>query len=304
MINLIVPFIFREDLTKRTLEVAYNGIACDDTKIIAFDNGCDKQLEIVENPVSLNSAKPFLDRFAFYREPVNRGMRNVFKRGFEISYGNNPDDIICFIHNDVLIWENGWDARIQRCFTEDPNLGLAGFAGGKGVALDGGRIDMMTNMLGHEWGSPGSHHGRIMNGFEYGSVLDGLAMIFRRRTLDKLINETDAFDDRRPPNHWYDRHIPLQVISQQENVGIIGIEFDHYSANTPIQTASYRDATAEWAQRNSVPSVDNMDHQGYEVGREQFEKEWGARLPLIWHKTDPVVPTGFYVWSNEHSPKS
>ncbi len=77
---------------------------------------------------------------ATYRFPVY-----VVKNGGELPYlgtvpafaegikraGSTP--IIACLHDDLLIEEDGWDARVLKAFREHPDCGLAGFLGGTGL---------------------------------------------------------------------------------------------------------------------------------------------------------------------------
>jgi glycosyltransferase involved in cell wall biosynthesis len=222
-------------------------------------------------------------RFALV-EQKNVGVLGTFKVGMEIAV----EDIVIFTHNDLLIHELGWDERIQKEFDEHPKLGMAGFVGGQGVGDNGGRIATVSNMVGKEWGACecheviGAHHGTIMKGFMYGATLDGCCTIFRREAFDDIVENTDAFAPRRPLNHWYDRNIPLHMITRGWQVGIIGIEFDHFSANTGAGTESYLASVKKWGEEQGI-AVDptQPDHSSYLVGEKQFFAEWSDKLPCI-----------------------
>jgi glycosyltransferase involved in cell wall biosynthesis len=292
-ISIVMPFINRADLAREALtQVAEYASA--DAQIIAYNNGCE---DIVE-AFNVYPNEGHHQEVCLYEERNNRGIIHVLKKCAQLA----NHDIICFMHNDILVWEKNFDKRIEEAFDKDHKLGLAGFVGGAGVHENGRRIEVMSNMQGIRWGKcdchniAAEHHGNVMTGFAYASVLDACVLIFRKYTFWDLEERTDALSDKRPPNHWYDRNIPLHLIRMGYRVGIIGVPFDHYSANTADQTTSFNVATKEWLEKNNIPiDRNNLDAIAYHVGREEFEKQWGPYLPCTvdvegnysWHSVPP-----------------
>jgi len=61
----------------------------------------------------------------------------AFRVGVEVMLKKHSDlDVICCFHDDLLIFEQGWDLRVLSCFDDFPQVGLAGFGGWKALGTD------------------------------------------------------------------------------------------------------------------------------------------------------------------------
>ena len=117
-------------------------------------------------------------------------------------------DIIGFVHDDVEMLEWGWDERLWALFN-NPNIGLAGFGGAKGLGEDFiyqkpyeltqlVRKDFRSNMVG--WKIHGSHETYITRV----AVLDGFSQFFRYSAYKAMGGWAQAIKDGLPPHHMYD----------------------------------------------------------------------------------------------------
>ena len=106
----------------------------------------------------------------------------------ELSENPSSSDILCFLHDDVICREPGWDERVLAEF-ENPQVGVVGFGGAKwhGTSdlyktpyrLDQlRRGDYMSNV------DDAEVHGARFTGSTEVSVCDGFALIVRRDLLD------------------------------------------------------------------------------------------------------------------------
>ena len=271
-ITLVIPATDQHDFTKRCIESVYEN-AEGELEIILIDNGSEERY-----------TKEFTNvPHRTLRESHNRGVLHTFKQGIKAA----SHDIVCFIHNDTLIHEKGWNVRIEQAFKDDPQLGLAGLLGARALHKDGGRMGVMSHMLGKEYGKcechdPAAlHHGELMTNIAPAAVLDGVGLFFRRSALLKVAARTNVFAADRPLHHWYDRNFSANFLEQGWHVAVIGIQFDHFSGATANTSDSYRKAAEEWAERNGKPIVeDNPDLTMYRIGEEQFIREWSPRLPV------------------------
>jgi cellulose synthase/poly-beta-1,6-N-acetylglucosamine synthase-like glycosyltransferase len=286
-ITIIIPFINRPELTRHTIT---NALKYSDglTQVIALSDGAEHPHKHIPD-IAKEQASP---RFMFY-EQENKGVLGVFQEGMKIS----ATEIVVFAHNDLLIHEKGYDKHIEKDFEERPKLGMAGFVGARGVAGNGGRWRTTSNMLGKEWGAcechsqVGAHHGEVSTGFTYASVLDGCCTIFRRSAFDDLLAHTDCFASSRPLNHWYDRNLPLHMVKRGWQVGIIGVGFDHFSANTGSGTESYLSSVRKWGKDQGLDIAEEApDHFSYLEGEKQFTQEWAALTPVV------AYEDGSYAW--------
>jgi hypothetical protein len=103
----------------------------------------------------------------------------------------SPDDVLCYIHDDVRILEDGWDERVLDVFGRDPRCGLAGFGGATALGGDEiykrayevhqlGRRNFFSNMVGAE-----AHGKRVTTEMPI-VFTDGQSMIVKRALLDKI----------------------------------------------------------------------------------------------------------------------
>lgn len=278
MITLVIPVIDQPDFTRRCLEnlarYTHNPV-----ELIIIDNGSEKSF--------LKEANEILDqsqlKLKYIANPLNVGVLKTFKQGLEEASG----DILFFMHNDVLLWEAGWDERITEAFAQDPDLGMAGLLGARGCMPDGGREGTMSHMLGREWGQtpiqPAAlHHGELMTGIAPAVVFDGVGLMFRREVLQRIKDETDMFDPARAMHHGYDRILSLKVVDMGYHMVVIGIQFDHFSGATANHSQKYHDAARKWCEVHGVEIIDgNADLTVYRKAMEQFHNEFAYRMPVF-----------------------
>src|SRR3954463_471244 len=50
---------------------------------------------------------------------------------FQHCYQRTDESILMYVHDDVVIYEKGWDSRVLRQF-DDPRVGVVGFGGALG----------------------------------------------------------------------------------------------------------------------------------------------------------------------------
>lgn len=276
-ITLVVPFIDAWDVTKRCIEkVVVN--TTEPIQLVLISNGSEhdygKELDKL-----LRKNKRIKCHYQHNND--NQGVLATFKQGYSLATG----DVICFIHNDVLIQEKGWDVKVWQAFEQHPQLGLAGLFGAVGVGNNGGRVRSQSKMLGVEWGKcdchdvAWKHHSEYIDGLSPATILDGVGMFFTRDAL-KALTETDMFDDWRAPHHFYDRIMPLKLIDKGFKVASLGIGFDHWSGATANSSQTYNDLALKWAQDNGA-YVDwlNPDQMVYNAAEVQFFEEFGHRIP-------------------------
>lgn len=116
----------------------------------------------------------------------NRGVVGSYQKLYEKSSG----DILCYLHDDVICREDGWDERVRKEF-EDSTVGIVGFGGARwhGVPTlyktpyrlnDLRRGGYLSNV------DDAETHGDRFDGACAVSVLDGFALCCRRSFLDRI----------------------------------------------------------------------------------------------------------------------
>lgn len=212
-----------------------------------------KELDVIV--IDGNSDPPYIptQQELVLQKPENTGVLDAYKFGMQYAVG----DILVWIHNDVLLWENAWDTRVITAFQTDSKLGLAGLFGGRGVSLDGGRGHPESNMIGKEWGTHGGYHGQILTTQHPAVVFDSLCLMFRREALEQV-----GIDERIPVCHWYDRILTLDILIAGWHCATIGISFDHFGGGTSTRTYT------------------SNDLETYQAGEKLFQEKHGDILSV------------------------
>jgi GT2 family glycosyltransferase len=217
-----------------------------------------------------------INRAVFLQNEENIGCLPMLRQALPYI---EDDDIVVFMHNDVLIWDKDWDEFVRDAFEQIGSLGLAGLFGAPGMALDGGRMFARSQMAGKEWGTEGHLHGAIMGYHEISPavVLDSLCMIFRGNALREV-----GIPDEWPPHHWFDRMFCLRFIDAGWSVAVLGIPFDHYGGGSGGPTMD--NFAKKWVKENmgiETDDVEKANNKLYIQGLSQFHRDYGARLPIV-----------------------
>lgn len=207
----------------------------------------------------------FLERFIFpyfadHRIIAHerRGVLKVMDEAWREAKG----DVIAILHNDVAVYEYGWDDRVLATFA-DPTVGLAGFLGAEGIGHTGGRQNTFSNLLEAEI------HGARETGNREMIMFDGLALIGRREMFEKV----GGFDMEYSLHHWYDRDISLASFSNGYKNMYIGIGCHHLSGIT-----ANRPDYQEWATEQLHPENMTGDQASYYAGEKRFIEKWGSYI--------------------------
>jgi hypothetical protein len=173
--------------------------------------------------------------------------------GFDQIYHSTTEPIIAYIHDDVMIYEHGWDLKVLAQF-DDPGVGLVGFGGGRGHGTPNlyqvpyhlpnlARQQFMSNMRSAE------KHGKRFTGERDVAVLDGMALFVRRSVLDAW----GGWPLDKPVGYFmYAENLCCEVHRQGLRIRLVGIEFEHLggkSSGTPLPH-SYEDEHAYFYEHN------------------------------------------------------
>lgn len=243
----VVVAAHNEELTRRVVDHAFQNFRVPGTLIEVFDNGVG---------------------FGCYGTRINIGNYGIF---FQLA--KLDADVILVLHNDVLIYEAGYDVRLLRCFGADPNLGLVGFVASNEVDFAGGRgLGTVSNFQGKAPGTSAAEvHGARDAGFRAAAIVDGCAMAFRKEALAEIPEDSAC-----PPHHFYDKKFSMEMLSRGWHVGYLGIEQDHLSGQTANVFEGYHQLAEAWCEEHGVyrPEAANWDHQIYLEAEHQFLVEW------------------------------
>jgi glycosyltransferase involved in cell wall biosynthesis len=162
----------------------------------------------------------------------------VYNKPLLVAYNevleNTDSDIIAYMHDDVMLYEQDWDLRVLREF-KDTTVGMVGFGGARGHGdpdmyqkpyqlVQLARRGFMSNMRTAE------AHGARFNGERDVAVFDGFALFVRRFILD----EWGGWPVGTPINYWvYDYAISCEVRRQGFRNRFVGVDCEHLGGKSP-----------------------------------------------------------------------
>ena len=190
----------------------------------------------------------------------------TMQKGYELATG----DVLAFFHNDVVIYDYGWDQFVLSRYENNPKLGLTGFFGHQGIHLNAGRQDCWTNMLEAEY------HGLRLGYRECKPIIsvDGFSIICRKEMLDKR----GGFDiETYKYHHKYDNDIGLESLARGFDNEVIGIPCHHISgvtANRPDWQNQANELMGKPADVSGDQAIMNMNVNA-------FNAKWSSLMPLF-----------------------
>jgi GT2 family glycosyltransferase len=256
---VIIPVHNQLEITKTCLahlEHSERGLY----QILIFDNGS-------KDPIDYGTVVPEY----YERRDENIGVYPVF--GEVLKDERLKDyEILAFLHNDLYVYDEKWASRVIEAFERDPLLGIVGFIGSNEIDSNGGRgLGTMSNFQG-KVGGRAEVHGRRIAGLEPAAVVDGCAMIFRRKCLEEI------YDPEFPPHHFYDRLFSLEALTRGYRLAVLGVACDHVSGQTANQEQGWHDAARRWCEHRGVPIPDgNADLGVYKEAERRFLAELAGR---------------------------
>lgn len=166
-------------------------------------------------------------------EGVVKGMNQVW------TVAKNVADYIFYIHNDVMIYEKGWDEKLERILTMYPDTGVAGFYGAKGIGTpDIYRSGYAMHQMIRVENVSGCHRMDAVHGYrpprngeiEDVAVMDGFSLIVKT----ELLNDIGGFDRNYPPHHMYDNDICLESLDKGYVNRVIAMDAQHLGGRTDV----------------------------------------------------------------------
>jgi len=240
-----LPVVEGHKLTEVALEHLTKNAVMASTKAVVIDNGSDQSYEKWLGPDAECNCKDKNGQVIdLIRNEENIGYYQPLKQLFD----QYPDEqYIGLMHNDLMLYEEGWDRRMLMAFEDDPQLGLIGLCGSREVDERGGRGGhTVCNFMGREvpvgdqiWKGQDPSAGRRIEGIEPAIVLDSLFMLFRRDVIPHLVREDEKWEDITLA-HFYDRIWPIRTIEAGYHVITMGSDNDHIGGMTTTGNERYR----------------------------------------------------------------
>lgn len=141
-------------------------------------------------------------------------------------------DILCYLHDDVIIHEKNWQERVLKQF-EDPKVGVVGFGGSLWHGSpDIYKVPYHISQLGRSYYmsnvDDAEVHGARFTGEKDVATHDGFALCCRRRLLESLLGwPVDHLSF-----HGYDHWITLSAHRLGYRVCLVGIRCHHLGGQT------------------------------------------------------------------------
>ena len=264
-----LPVVEGHELTKVAMDHLTKNAVMGSTRPVIIDNGSetpykccktmnDKKIDVIRNANNIGFYRPLLQLFEKYPD----------------------EEYIGIMHNDLMLYEKGWDRRMLMAFEEDPELGLIGLCGSKEVDERGGRgAYTVCNFMGREvpvgdqiWKGQDPSAGRRIDGIEPAIVLDSLFMLFRRIVIPQLEHSMDDWNDITLA-HFYDRIWPIRTIEAGFHVVTMGSDNDHIGGLTTTGSERYRDDCIKWLEDRNIP-FDNPETEMYLVAERRYLSEY------------------------------
>lgn len=185
-------------------------------------------------------------------------------------------DILGFLHDDILIHEDGWGTRVLAEFN-DPNVVVVGFGGGLAQGHpDIYKIPYELVQLGRSYyisnDDHAEKHGYRFTGSCDAAVLDSYSMFIRREFLDSLGGWPQDF----PPNHCLDHWISLSAHKHGKKVRVVGVKTLHKGGGTTVASRDYH----AWAQITEWGSDAEMHKQAHRKIYDQFRGVLPVTFPI------------------------
>lgn len=286
MILAAVGVLNRFEVARECLE-ALAANSTDDCLMVAIDNGSDSPLHeqrwlpvgvrVKVNPENTGN-------WALFGEALH--LRDLFDPTQRLGHLT----AIAVLHSDLIVWEKGWDRRVEAAFLADERLGLLGFVGAKEIVPGGGRRIVMVNFQGIR-GTHARDHGFQLPTLEPAACVDGCAMVFRPEFL------RGAWDPDWPPHHFYDKELSCRALASGWRVAFLGVACDHLGGETVNREPKYHELARRWClERGVAPHPDtpeNWDRAVYLEAQRRFVRRWEQEQSFL-----PVNVAGD--WSVRH----
>jgi GT2 family glycosyltransferase len=181
---------------------------------------------------------------------------------FQMCYMRTEEPILAFIHDDLMIYEKGWDERVLRQFS-DPGVGVVGFAGALGHGVPHlyevpyhlpnlARQHFLSNLRTAEI------HGGRFTGERDVAILDGMALFVRRHILDTV----GGWPRNKAVGYFmYSEWLCCEARRQGYRIRLVGVDCDHLGG----KSSGYIPASDNYEEEHRYFYEHNRDVMPYRV---------------------------------------
>lgn len=241
MIKLGIPVLEQHSLTHKCLgHLSENCVIPESVEVVVFDNASKSSYYDCRFAETNFRFKTRLVRFE-----QNYG---YYRPLLQVVGGTTDADIIGLMHNDLFIYEKGWDRRLLDSFLYDPRLGMVGVCGSDEIDDRGGRGGgTMCNFAGRV-GQLQEHTGKKIAGLHPALILDSMFMACRRPLIDAL-----DIDEHTTLCHFMDKLWPLKIMTEGWRVAVLGLSVDHIGGQTAVlEGERFEEDAADWCRQEGI----------------------------------------------------
>jgi GT2 family glycosyltransferase len=164
-------------------------------------------------------------------------------KSYQKLYEQTDEEILCYMHDDVIVRERGWDEKIIKEF-EDPRVALVGMGGAKchGTPDLYKRSYLLQNLRRGDYLSnvdDAEVHGARFTGSEDVAVLDGFCLVIRRSVLD-LCHGFSLLVENGIDFLCYDYALCAMVRRLGYRIRTVGVRCHHRGGGTSVALKSDR----------------------------------------------------------------
>lgn len=166
----------------------------------------------------------------YIKNPRNFGSIIALNQGI----AKSASEIVCTMHNDLIIFEKGWQHKVASLIESNANVGLVGFAGRRTIDKRGvvDEKSLVHNMVNEDLNQ------RMREPSREVAVLDGVFVAARK----KVFQEIGCFDEVYGIMHFYDVDISLKSLKAGYKNFICAVEALHiYNGGVTRKTKAYKE---------------------------------------------------------------
>jgi GT2 family glycosyltransferase len=193
---------------------------------------------------------PYRYSLSYQRNHENVGLIRGLNQGLRLARG----EFLCFLHNDTVMLEREWLARLRASIEGEPGVGLAGLYGAQRLRRDGRYVGRtIIHCL------EGS--GNLRGPSAEVAAVDGVCLLLRRAIFDSVGGLDEAYGFF----HGYDRDLSFAIREAGLRCVVVNAPFIHRGGGTRTAASSACSVSADLAARRTALA--------------RFARKWKHRLP-------------------------
>lgn len=206
-ISIIIPVLNKIETTLKCIDTIKRFNKNSPFEIIIVDNG-----SIDDTPSVLSDNR----NIVYIRNIENLGLSKAYNNAVKMAKCN----ILCFMHNDVFVYEEEWISKIKDFIMKTSDAGIIGLYGAKTMRKDG---SFRGRTIVHSKKDAPSICGLC----EKVAVVDGLFMSMHRNIFDKVGGFNEEFSI-----HFYDKDMSMKALINKKHNYVLSVPFEHLCATT------------------------------------------------------------------------